>query len=73
MKAGDKVRCVSAGDIGIPLVEGKTYTVRRYGTYRQLTGEAPELKDIKDKAVVVVEDDGIYMESRFELIEEEEQ
>jgi len=42
-----------------------------YGTYLALTGEEPEI-NIAEKAVILQDRSGIYMESRFELLEEDE-
>lgn len=63
MKKGDVVECVDAKEVGIPLIEGKEYTLA-CDPFKYANPERTEIAHVK--AVRVVGDGGVYMVTRFQ-------
>lgn len=69
-----KVRCVSASEIGISIKEGSIYTVKRWvakgGPAFAHFGDGPIKEVWNDAGVELEEVGGYYLASRFEALEE---
>ncbi len=64
-KKGDEVVCIDAKEPGIPLEEGKTYTVKTVWR-RTENSEIPEL--VTAAGCTVVEVEGRFLQRRFKSV-----